>query len=157
MRKLHSTLAWLVAALVVVQAASMTFGVAGMTAFAAQGGVIDKALLESRSLDNFVGELGFAIHALNGGLAIPLAAVLLLAVSFFTRARGARPWAGVVLGLVAVQTTLGYGLHDVPHLGILHGANALFLLAAAVQTALVVRRAGTVASEPTVRMADAAS
>lgn len=155
MRKFHTTLAWLVAALVVVQAAAIAFAAAGMSHFVAEGGVIDKALLETRSVGNFVGEFGFAIHALNGGMAIPLVAVALFGVSFFSRTRGARPWAGGVLGLVALQTMLGYSLHDLPYLGILHGANALALLLAAVRAAQVTRQAGNGTTQPNSRMADA--
>jgi hypothetical protein len=140
MRKTYSILAWIVAGGVVVQAAAMAFGVGGMVHFVQEGGVVDKALIESRQV-TYTGELGFFIHAIVGGVVIPLVAVALLIVAFFVKVRGARLWAAVVLGLVVLQVTLGFALRDIPYLGLIHGANALAVLLASVFAALRVRRA----------------
>lgn len=140
MRKLYSGLAWTVASAVVVQAAAIAFAFGGMLNLVAEGGVVDKALLESFQAGG-VGELGFMIHGLVGGVVIPLLAVALLVVSFFVRVRGAALRAALVLGLVALQVTLGFTIVASPYLGLIHGANALAIVAAAVVAALRVRRA----------------
>ena len=135
MRKTYIVLAWTIAACVFIQAASIAFGFGGMAGYVQGGGVVDKALVESRTASNFTGELGFPIHAIVGGMVIPLAALVLLVVSFFVKVRGARTWAAVVFGLVFVQVMLGYSIVDLPYLGLVHGANALAVLLAAVHTA----------------------
>ncbi|WP_066293492.1 hypothetical protein [Arthrobacter sp. B6] len=153
MRRIYSAIAWIIAGGVVVQAASIAFALGGIGRYVQDGGVIDKALVESRQA-TFTGDLGFPIHGIVGGMVIPLAAVALLIVAFFVKAqgarvRGARLWAGIVLGLVALQITLGYSIVDMPYLGLIHGANALAVLLAAVYAALRVRRAAlSVAEEP---------
>lgn len=139
MRKLYTGLAWTVAGAVVVQAAAIAFAFGGMLNLVSEGGVVDKALLESFQAAG-VGEIGFMIHALVGGVLIPLAALALLVVSFFVRARGAKLWAAIVFGLVVLQVTLGYSITDVPYLGLIHGANALAVVATASVAALRVRR-----------------
>ncbi|MFH8249311.1 hypothetical protein ACH3VR_02950 [Microbacterium sp. B2969] len=143
MRVVYAVIAWIVAGGVVVQAASIAFGLGGMVHFVQEGGVIDKALVESRQ-GSFEGELGFPIHAIVGGGVIPLAALTLVVVSFFVRARGAKLWALVVLGLVVLQVSLGYSIPDAPWAGLVHGANALAVLLAAVFAALRIRNAPAV-------------
>lgn len=140
MRKIYSGLAWTVAGGVVVQAAAIAFAFGGMLNLVSEGGVVDKALLEAFQAGG-VGELGFLVHGLVGGVIIPLLAFALLVVSFFVRARGAKLWAAVVFGLVALQVTLGFSITDVPYLGLIHGANALAVVAAGSVAALRMRTA----------------
>jgi heme A synthase len=135
MRKTYQILAWIIVGGVVVQAAAIALGFGGMASHVNQGGVIDKALIESRTLGNFTGEIGFPIHALVGGVVIPLATLLLVGVSFFARVPRGRTMALVVLGLVFVQVMAGYSITDLPYLGLLHGANALALLVSALVAA----------------------
>ena len=85
MRKVYSGIAWLIAGLVVVQAGAIALGFGGMMHFVDTGGVVDKALTESRTAGNFTGEIGFPVHAIVGGLILPIAALLLLVVSWFTK------------------------------------------------------------------------
>ena len=139
MRKVYTALAWIIAGGVVVQAAAIAFAFGGMLNLVSEGGVVDKALLESFQAAG-VGELGFMIHGLVGGVLIPLIALTLLVVSFFVRARGAKLWAAITLGLVVLQVTLGFSIVGVPHLGLIHGANALAVVVAATVAALRVRR-----------------
>ena len=139
MRKLYTGLAWTVAGAVVIQAAAIAFAFGGMLNLVSEGGVVDKALLESFQAGG-VGELGFLIHGVVGGVLIPLIALTLLVVSFFVRVRGAKPWAAIVFGLVALQVTLGFSITDMPYLGLIHGANALAVVATASVAALRVRR-----------------
>ncbi|GAA1054944.1 hypothetical protein GCM10017608_17960 [Agromyces luteolus] len=139
MQKLYTGLAWTVAGAVVVQAAAIAFAFGGMLNLVSEGGVVDKALLESFQAAG-VGEVGFLIHGLVGGIVIPLVALVLLVVSFLVRVRGAKLWAAITFGLVALQVTLGFSITDVPYLGLIHGANALAVVAAASIAALRVRR-----------------
>lgn len=145
MRKLYAGLAWIIAGGVVVQAAAIAFAFGGVLNRVSNGDVVDKALLESGGAGG-VGELGFWIHGIVGGGVIPLLAIALLVVSFFVRVRGAKLWAAITLGLVALQVTLGFSITDVPYLGLIHGANALAIVVAAVIAALRIR--GTTSRTP---------
>jgi len=148
MRKLYTGLAWTVAGAVVVQAAAIAFAFGGMLNLVAEGGVVDKALLEAREAGG-VGEIGFWIHGVAGGVLIPLVALALLVVSFFVRVRGARLWATIVFGLVVLQVVLGFSIVGSPYLGLIHGANALAVVAIAVLAALRVRQPRTAATAET--------
>jgi len=150
MRKTYSVLAWIIAGGVFVQAAAIAFGFAGMAGYVQGGGVVDKALVESRTADNFTGELGFPIHGIVGGMVIPFAALALVAVSFLVKVPGARRWAAVVLGLVIVQAMAGYSIKDLPYLGLLHGANALAILLSSVYAARLAARAQARPTDSTV-------
>lgn len=139
MRRTYSIIALVVALGVAVQAASIAFALGGVAHYIQGGGVLDKALVESREA-TFTGDLGFPIHGIVGGMVIPVAALALLVVAFFVKVRGARLWAAVVLGVVALQITLGYSITDMPYLGLVHGANALAVLLTAVYAAVRIGR-----------------
>ena len=147
MRKTYSVLAWIVAGGVFIQAASIAFAFGGMSGFVQDGGVVDKALVESRTASNFTGELGFPIHGIVGGMVIPVAALALLAVSFFVKVPRARTWAAILFGLVFLQIMLGYSIVDLPYLGLVHGANARAVLLTAVYAARRAQRVGTVGAD----------
>lgn len=134
MRTVYRVLAYLVAAEVAVQAMAVVFAVAGLGKWVQDGGVLDKAVMESEQ-SAFPEVVGFIIHGINGMMVIPLIALLLLICSFFARISGGVRWAGLVLLLVVVQINLGFLGHGVPALGALHGLNALVLFAAAIHTA----------------------
>ncbi len=148
MRKTYSVIAWIIAGGVVVQAAAIAFAFGGLLHHVSEGGVVDKALVESREAP-FVGELGFILHALVGAGLIPLLAIALLVVSFLVRTRGARLWAAITFGLVVMQVTLGFSIIALPYLGLIHGANALAIVVTASVAALRVQRVRAVATEPT--------
>ena len=150
MRRTYTVLAWIIAAGVFVQAAAIAFGFGGMAGYVQGGGVVDKALVESGTVDNFTGEIGFAIHGIVGGMVIPFAALALVVVSFLVKVPGARKWAAIVLGLVFVQAMAGYSIKDLPYLGLLHGANALAILMSSVQAARLVARAEALPTDSTV-------
>ena len=139
MNRIYAGLAWTIAAAVVVQASAIAFAFGGVLNHVSEGGVVDKALLESGGAGGS-GELGFWIHGIVGAGVIPLLAVSLLIVSFFTNAKGARLWAAIVLGLVVLQVTLGFSITDLPYLGLIHGANALAVVVSAVVAARLARR-----------------
>jgi hypothetical protein len=146
MRSTYRVLAFLIAALVVVQAGAIAWAFFGLTNWISNdGGVVDKALLECTDCDqNFTAEWGFAVHMFfNGLLLIPLVSLLLLIVSFFAKVpRGVAMAAGIV-GLVVLQVIVfpmlsrevGSGF------GALHGINALVILGVALM-------AGRRASDP---------
>jgi hypothetical protein len=116
----------------------MAWGVGGESHFVDNGGVVDKALVESAQAGGeppFPEGLGFLIHSLNGGMLIPVLALALLGISFGTHLPHARRNAGIVLGLVFVQIMLGYSIGDLPALGFLHGLNALLVFASALVVA----------------------
>jgi len=131
MRTAYRALAHVVAILVAIQAMAAVYAIAGLGKWVDDGGVLDKAAFESD--DPFPEVVGFAVHAINGMMIIPLIALALLIVSFFARVAGGVRWAVIVLVLVVVQVALGLFGHDVPALGALHGLNALVLFSAALQ------------------------
>ena len=134
MRSTYRVLAYIIAAEVVIQAMAIAFAVFGLTKWVDDGGTLDKAAIDSESLD-FTGVIGFPIHGINGMMIIPLIALIFLIVSFFARVPGGVKWAGIVVLLVAVQITLGILGHDTPVLGALHGLNALAIFAMALVAA----------------------
>lgn len=143
MRRTYHVLAYLIAVEVVVQAMMIATGVAGLDHWIEN----DHATVTKHVLDNnpsFSGSFGFAVHAINGEILIPLLAIVLLVVSFFAKVAGGTRWALYILGVIIVQVALGVSQGDVPYLGLLHGANAFALLAVA---ALAARRASGAAPE----------
>lgn len=138
MRKVYLTLAWALVAEVVIQAGSIALGMGALSHHVSEGGVIDKASLEDTEL-GWVGEVGFPIHFINGGLVVPVIALMLLVVSFFAHVEKGRRTAALVFVLVMVQSSLGYAITDSPYVGAVHGANALAVLGAALYAARLAR------------------
>lgn len=152
MRTAYRVLAYLVAALVVVQAAAIAWAMSGLVNWVAGGGTLDTATMESGET-LFPEVVGFMVHGMNGMMLIPLIALLLLIVSFFAHVPKGVAWAGGVLALVIIQVLLGMFLRGAPLAGLLHGANALLLFGVALHTG---RRARTTAPAGTVTEADGA-
>lgn len=133
MIKVYRALAVTIAVLVGVQAASHAWASAGLGHYIMGGAVVDKSMMEDTGGPlPFPEVAGIIVHGLNGGLVIPAVALALLVVSFFVRVPGAIRGAAVVMGLVAVQMTLGYAGHGLPLLALFHGMNALILFGAAL-------------------------
>lgn len=148
MKSANKVLAYIIAALVVVQSAAMVFAVAGLGIWVEEGGVLDAATMESEP--TFTGALGFMIHGMNGMMLIPLLGLVLLVVSFFAKTPGAVRNAAIVLGLIVLQVALGLFGHENAYIGMLHGVNALVLFAAALHTG---RQAGRAEAATTSRAA----
>lgn len=140
MKSAFKVLAYIIAAEVVVQSAMMVFAVAGLGIWVDQGGVFDKAAFEDENL-SFTGVAGFMVHGINGMMVIPLLALVLLIMSFFTKLPGAIRNAGLVLALVVLQVTLGLFGHENAYVGMLHGINALVLFTTALYTARAAAKA----------------
>jgi hypothetical protein len=136
MKLTYRVLAYLIAAGVLLQAAFIAFGVFGLVHDVDSGKVVD---------ENYEGNAGGMLHALNGTFIIPLLALALLVISFFARLPDGRKWAGIVLGLVLLQVALAYTAFGAPIVGSLHGVNALALFAVAL---LAGCRAGRAAVTP---------
>ncbi|ETK37709.1 hypothetical protein [Microbispora sp. ATCC PTA-5024] len=134
MKLVYKILAYLVAVEVAVQASMVVLADAGLGKWVEQGGVLDKAAMESDA-SPFPEVVGFMVHGINGMMIIPVIALLLLISSFFTRLPGAVKAAGLVVLLVVVQVSLGLLGHEISALGALHGVNALLLFSAAVYAA----------------------
>lgn len=131
MRTIYRVLAFLIAALVAVQAAVMALGVFGLFAWIQGGSVLDKAAMESSTTD-FAGVGGFELHGTFGMSVIPVVGLVLLVVSFFTKMTGATRFALLVLACIVGQALLGLFAHEIYWLGALHGVFAFILFACAV-------------------------
>ncbi len=92
MRSVYKVLAFLIAIEVAVQAMAMVFAIAGLGKWVAEGGVLDKAVLEGGP-PPFPEGVGFFVHGMNGMMVIPALALLLLVTSFFAHVPGAVKWA----------------------------------------------------------------
>lgn len=139
MRTAYKVLAYVIAAQVVIQAMAMVFAIAGMYSYVTEGGVVDKASMESGEM-LFPEMIGLMIHGMNGMMVIPAMALILLIVSFFAKVPGGVKWAALVLLLVVVQVSLGLLGHSFAIFGAFHGLNALLLFSAAFYTGHRVRK-----------------
>ncbi|MGH3361688.1 MAG: hypothetical protein ACRDOM_04445 [Nocardioides sp.] len=136
--KVYRFLAYMIAALVVVQAGMIAWAFFGVTNEIDQNGlVLNKACLESDSGcgDGFMAEWGFAVHMFfNGTLLIPLTSLVLLITSFFAKVPKGIAYAAGIFGLIVLQVLVlpmlarevGSGF------GALHGVNALVLMGVAI-------------------------
>lgn len=142
MKNVYRVLAYAIAALVAVQAASIAYAVSGLAKYIDSGGAVDK------NSDGFPGVGGLIAHGIGGQMVIPLVTLALLVVSFFAHVAGGVRWALIVLGAVVVQVALGIFSHALPALGAVHGVVALVLFGVAVTAAVRVGSTGRVGSEP---------
>jgi hypothetical protein len=112
---------------------AVAYGIAGLGKWVEDdGGVLNKAVLDSDNPD-FQGIGGFETHGINGMMIIPLLALVLLVVSFFTKLPGATKRAAILLGLIVLQVILGIALHGVPYIAWLHVLNAFIIFVGAFQ------------------------
>lgn len=138
MRKTYRVLADIIAIVVVIQAMTMVFAVAGLFHWIdADGGAIDAAVIESWDEDppTFQGAIGVPIHGMVGMFLIPLIALVMLIVSFFAKVAGGVKWAAVIVVLVIVQVTAGILASDAPWIGLIHGLNAFALFSVSIVAA----------------------
>jgi hypothetical protein len=146
MRSVYRVLAYLIAALVVVQAGAIAYGVFGLFSWVESGGTFDQAALEAENA-GIGGGFGFGLHITIGYFVIPLAALLLLIISFFAKVPGGIRWALFLFLTVVVQTLLAGFAHAVPGIGWLHGIVALVLFGLAVTAGIRAGRQAPVAAE----------
>jgi hypothetical protein len=150
MRSTYKYLAYAICGLVALQAAFVVYADAGLFQWIDQdGGVLDKAALNDDSL-SFPGLGGFMLHGMNGMMLIPLVAIVTLVVGFLTKTKGAAARGGLLVGLVALQVTLGLVAHSVPAIGPLHGINAFAIFLTALSAARLMSRQDEAATAPAV-------
>jgi hypothetical protein len=146
MRSVYRVLAYLIAALVVVQAGAIAYGVFGLFSWVEAGGTFDQAALEAENA-GIGGGFGFGLHITIGYFVIPLAALLLLIISFFAKIPGGIRWALFLFLTVVVQTLLAGFALEVAGIGWLHGMVALVLFGLAVTAGIRAGRQAPVALE----------
>lgn len=137
MKQTYRVMAGLVALGVLVQAAAIAFGWFDAISEVDKGAVID---------ENYEGNAGHMVHALNGVIVMPALGLILLIVSFFAAKEvpGAVKWGTIVFGLIVLQVALAFAAFSAPVVGALHGINALAVIGVAARaSALAGRSAGT--------------
>ncbi|HEY8790732.1 MAG TPA: hypothetical protein VIM10_16610 [Actinopolymorphaceae bacterium] len=140
MKTAYRVFGYLIAALVMVQAAAVAYGFFGLGKWIDGGGTLDKAAVESDST-SFTGEVGLAVHGIFGTMVIPIIALLFIICALFAKIPGGVKWALITFATVVVQVVLGLAAHSVPVLGMLHGIVALVLFGVAVTAAMRVTKA----------------
>ena len=143
MKTAYRVLAFLIAAVVVIQAAAIGYGVFAQMNWIETGGTLDKAAFDT----NAPGTGALIYHALEG-YATLLIALALLVVSFFAKIPKGVRWAVFVLVATFVQSALGALSHLLAAIGALHGAVALILFGVAVTTAAMRARRPATVEEP---------
>jgi hypothetical protein len=138
MKQAYRVLAFLIAAGVAIQAASIAYGMFGLLKWVEGGGTLDQSTELTPALGGYT---GFSWHASGGIFILPAIALLLLISSFFAKLPGGIKWALVVLGVTVLQVALGLFAHSVAWLGWLHGINALALFGTAMMAGMRVSRA----------------
>ena len=138
MKQVYRVLAFLVAAGVAIQAASVAYAMFGLLKWVEGGGTLDQS---TELMPGLGGYTGFTWHATGGIFILPVLALLLLISSFFAKVPGGIRWALIVLGVTILQVALGLFAHSVAGLGWLHGINALALFGTAMMAGMRVSRA----------------
>ena len=136
MRSVYRALALLVALGVLVQAATIAFGVFHMINDVEGGAVIDSTYDSSTNP-------GLMTHS-TGALVVGGLAILLLLSCFFVRFPGAKRWAVWTFVAVLAQWAFGIFAFNAPAVGLLHGANALAIFSLALLAARAAGRASDV-------------
>lgn len=143
MRSAYRILAHLVAIGVVVQAATLAFGIFGLWNDVDAGLVVD---------DSYEWNVGMMLHGSIGMLVMPLLSLLLLIVSFFAKVPRGITLALIIFGTVILQIVLALVGFGIPAIGALHGVNAIVILALAI----VASRRARATTAPTADVTDVA-
>jgi hypothetical protein len=131
-QKAFRILNYLISAEVLIQAAMIAWAVFGLSKYIDDGGVVNKDKVEGDTM-LFDGEYGFAIHGINGSTLIPLLGLILLIVAFFAKIPGGVRHGAILFVLILVQAfVLPLLAGGAPFVGMLHGANALAILALSI-------------------------
>ena len=139
MKQVYRVFAFLVAAAVMFQAASIAFAMFSFFHWIEGGGSIDQSTELGPAIG---GHFGFVAHALAGIIVVPALALLFLISSFFAKVPGGVKWALIVFGLTVLQVALGiFAREALSGLGWLHGINAALVFAAAVMAGIRAKRA----------------
>jgi hypothetical protein len=136
MKATYRALGYLIAALVVFQAAAIAVGLFLILHDTDNGGAYTKATGDNG---------GQAAHSI-GAIALTLVALALLVVSFFAKVDRGVQMAGIVVGLVVLQWVLAIVSFGVPVVGALHAINAFAI--AGVASAAAARAGKSPAGTP---------
>ena len=130
MRGAYRAFAGLIALGVLVQAAAVAGGWFGTINEVDDGATIT---------EDYEGNLGHAVHGINGMMIMPLLGLFLFVLSFFAKSiPNAVKLAGLTFLAIVVQIVLAFISFGVPAIGILHGVNAFVVFGLAL---MCVRRA----------------
>jgi hypothetical protein len=140
MRAAYRVLAFVIAALVAIQAAAIGYALFEQLHWIENGGTVDAATLESGEA---AGTGAMIFHALNGATFL-LVSLALLVVSFFAKIPKGVRWAVLVLLCTIVQIALGTLSRFLSEIGAIHGAWALVLFGVAVMAAMRARQPAVV-------------
>lgn len=143
MRSTYRVLAFLIAALVAVQAAAIALWVFGLLNWVDEEKNSLTPQLADDRLEGVTGAVGISIHSF-GALAVALVAIVLLIISFFAKIPQGVRWAVIVLACTIVQIALGTLSRLVSQIGAVHGAVALVLFGVAVMAAMRARKPAVV-------------
>jgi hypothetical protein len=149
MKSTYRILAYVIAGLVVVQAALIVYSFSALDKYISDGATITPAIWNATNA-SFPGTVGFALHWFDGVMFIPVVTLILVVVSFFAKIPGGVKWALSILGLLILQIVLGFVAHAVPGISWLHGVNAFVMFVVAV---LAGRRVPQTQSDTTVTVA----
>ena len=138
MKTVYRVLAYVIAALVAVQAAAIGYAVFAQLHWIEGGGTLDEASFESAP-----GFGAYIFHAFNGATVL-LTALALLIISFFAKIPQGVRWAVIVLVCTIVQIALGTLSRLFAPIGAVHGAVALVLFGVAVMAAMRSRKPAVV-------------
>jgi len=94
MKSAYKYLALAIALDVLLQAASIAYAVSGLASYVDDGHQVAEGTLADA---HFTGVGGYALHATNGMVVIPLLAIALLVVALLSRIPGAARQAGIML------------------------------------------------------------
>ena len=83
MRTAYRVLAYAIAVEVAIQAMAVVWAVAGLGKWIMSGGVADASMMQSEATP-FPEVAGFMIHGINGMIVVPVIALVLMVLSFFT-------------------------------------------------------------------------
>lgn len=135
MTKAFRVFAFLVAALVMFQAAVMVWGIAGLGLWLDDGNELTTEVFE----DAFEGGekpfpefTGLMLHGMVGFMVIPIVSLITMILGFIAKHPGSTKFGVAIFLLTILQTFLGIYGHELAISGMAHGVNALILFGTAV-------------------------
>ncbi len=151
MTKTFRVLSFLIAALVMLQAFFIVWGVFGLATWIDDGNSATSQVFD----DAFEGGdapfpefIGLMLHGMNGTTLIPLVALITLVIGIIAKHPGSTKFAVAIFLLVIVQIALGIFGHEIAFIGGLHGINAFILFGTAVMAGVKAKSPEAVVTDP---------
>ena len=138
MKATYRVLAYLMAAVVVLQATFIALGLFGLAHWVDDGNSLTKSAIENDA-GSVGGGTALGLHFF-GAMAAVLVALLLLITSFFAKIEGGVKWAALVVGDVVLQWVLGLTAFSLVALGALHALNAFVMIGLSMAAAAAATR-----------------